>query len=86
MWKISHRPPQYINDIILSKAKQILISNQATLDDILHGQYIYEEWKMITNKDLVFEIIQIHKSPWDRPFPTVILILDKQPNIPIHNR
>lgn len=48
---ISSTTTKYINDIILSNAKQILISNQATLDDILHGQYIYEEWKMITNKD-----------------------------------
>lgn len=51
MENISSTTTRYINDIILSNAKQVLIHNQATLDGILHGQYICEEWKTITNKD-----------------------------------
>jgi hypothetical protein len=51
---ISSCTTKYINDIILQNANKILISNQPSLDNLLQGQYVNEEWKVIANKDKDF--------------------------------
>jgi hypothetical protein len=52
--KISLATTKYINDIILKKAKQIVISNQEYLENLINGKYIQNEWVMITDKSRYF--------------------------------